>query len=241
MPYEQRTYRSYTATPGLFSFSVAVGETDLFITASTNLAQVARDAVLQARLFLEQHIKAQPFFQTSLVPLPIDGCVPGIIKDMLEAAADCSVGPMAAVAGAVAEYVGHELLKYADEVIVENGGDIFLQTCRDITMGVFAGTSPLSERIGIRIPGSDKPWGFCTSSGTVGPSLSFGKADAVTVKSRSAAYADAAATAIGNMVITKHDIHKAIEASKKLSGIDGVLIIKDDMLGIWGDMHLVQL
>jgi len=241
MQYDRRTYRSYSSTEGLVSFTIAVQETDLFITARTNLAESSRAAVLQARFFLQQYIKEHPLFQTSLVPLPADMLAPEIIRDMLEAAAACSVGPMASVAGAVAEYVVYELLKYSDEVIVENGGDIFFKTRRDITIGVFAGPSPLSQKVGIKIPYSEKPAGICTSSGTVGPSLSFGTADAVTVKSGSATYADAAATAIGNMVKTKNDIRKAIAAAKELPRIDGVLIIKDDALGAWGDMHLVSL
>lgn len=241
MPYDRRTYRTCSSTDGLVSFTIAVHETDLFITATTDLTEAAKTAVLQARLLLQQHIKKHPYFKTSLTPLPVDGFVPGIIREMLEAAAACSVGPMAAVAGAIAEYVGHELLKYSDEIIVENGGDIFLKTCRDLTIGVFAGKSPLSHKIGIRIPSRGKQVGICTSSGTVGPSLSFGTADAVTIKSGSAAYADAAATAIGNMVKTKSNIREAIDAAKELPFIDGVLIIKDDVLGVWGDIYLVSL
>jgi hypothetical protein len=148
---------------------------------------------------------------------------------------------MAAVAGAVAEYVGRHLLKQCEEVIVENGGDIFLQVKRDITISIFAGSSPLSNRIGIKIDAHKRPFGICTSSGTVGPSLSFGSADAVTIISPSASRADAAATAAGNLVKSASDIEKAIAAGKKIRDVSGIVIIKDDQMGVWGNINLVSL
>ncbi len=122
---------------------------------------------------------------------------------MAAAAQTAGVGPMAAVAGAIAECVGRELLEFSPEVIVENGGDIFLKVSHRRTVGIFAGDSPLTGRIGIQIEARDTPLGVCTSSGTVGHSLSFGRADAVVVLAPAAALADAAATAIGNRVSRK--------------------------------------
>jgi hypothetical protein len=241
MPYEKRTYREYSSTEGLVPFTVTVKETDLFISASKNLEKEAKDAALQARLIIENYIKENPDFQSSLTPLPFDQLAPEIIKEMLKASSASGVGPMASVAGAVAEYTGTELLKYSPEVIVENGGDIFIKINRAITVGIFAGQSPLSERIGIKVSPGKKPLAICTSSGRVGPSLSFGTADAVTIKSSSAALADAAATAIGNMIKQQSDIQKGIDKAKKIPGTDGVLIIKEDKMGVWGDMELVKL
>ncbi len=241
MLYEKRSYRSYSGTEGLVSFSVSMEETDLFISASNNLADQAKDAVQKVRLTIKNHLKKNRDFRNSLVPLPFDPLAPDIIKKMLRAAAAAGVGPMAAVAGAVAEFTGTELLKYSAEVIIENGGDIFLKTDRAITVGIFAGESPLSEHIGIKILSADKPCSICTSSGRVGPSLSFGSADAVTIKSASACLADAAATAIGNMINKSSDIQKGIDAAKNISLVSGALIIKDEHLGVWGDMELVSL
>jgi uncharacterized protein len=238
MPYEHRTYRDYSASEGLVSFTVAVKETDLFISASSKLEKVALDAVVQARYILETYIQGRPEFQTSLVPIADDAHAPGIVQAMLQAATACNVGPMAAVAGAVADFVGAELLKHSDEVIVENGGDIFFKIQRPITVGIFAGSSPLSERIGIKIQPTDKPFGICTSSGTVGPSLSFGTADAATIRARTAALADAAASAVGNIIKTKDDIQKALDLGQSLGCIDGIVIIKDDKLGVWGNMEI---
>jgi len=241
MVYQPRTYRDSLKTAGLVSFTVVIKETDLFIAASHAAERDAQKAVLDARYNIEQYIQNHPDFLTSLTPLPADHYAPEIVREMLNASAAAGVGPMAAVAGAVAEHVGRELLKQCDEVIVENGGDIFLRVMRDITISVFAGSSPLSNRIGIKIDAHTSPLGICTSSGTVGPSLSFGTADAVTILSPSASRADAAATAVGNLVKSSADIAQAIEAGNKIQGVSGILIIKDDQMGVWGNINLVSL
>jgi ApbE superfamily uncharacterized protein (UPF0280 family) len=241
MVYQPRTYRNYLKTDGLVSFSVLIKETDLFITASHFAANESRAAVLNARFKIEQYIQWHPEFLSSLIPLPADECAPDIVQHMLHASAAAGVGPMASVAGAVAEYTARNLLQHCGEVIVENGGDIFLQVNREITISVFAGSSPLSNRIGIKISPVNSPLGVCTSSGTVGPSLSFGTADAVTIVSTSASLADAAATAVGNLVKKSSDIEKAIDAGKEIKDVAGILIIKDKQMGVWGNINLVSL
>ena len=241
MPYENRNYRKYSASDGLVSFTVVVKDTDLFISAERRLQKEALDAAVQARYILETYIQARPEFQTSLVPIADDPHAPPLVQAMLQAAAACNVGPMAAVAGAVADFVGAELLKYSGEVIVENGGDIFFKISRPITVGIFAGASPLSERIGIKTEPSSEPFGICTSSGTVGPSLSFGAADAVTIRARTAALADAAASTVGNAVKSTDDIQKGLHIGQSIGCIDGIVIIKDDKLGVWGNMELIDI
>jgi len=141
----------------------------------------------------------------------------------------------------MAESVSKDLLKLSKEVIVENGGDIFLATSKERTIGIYAGSSPLSLKIGMVIGPEDSPLGVCTSSGTVGPSLSFGKADAVCVLSKSTALADAGATAVGNIVREKKDIELGLERGKEIEGILGVLIILGEKMGVWGNVKLIQL
>jgi len=220
---------------------VAVKETDLYILAQRVLEQEAREVIIQLREQLEQYIRANPLFQISLVPLPTDPRAPQIVKEMLAASQTVGVGPMAGVAGAMAAFVGAALLAFTPEVVVENGGDIFLETGTTRTIGIFAGASPLSMQVGISVPAERQPLGVCTSSATVGPSLSLGRADAVCVISPSATLADAAATALGNMVQGKGDIERALEAGPKIAGIEGVVIIVGDALGAWGEYELVKL
>jgi ApbE superfamily uncharacterized protein (UPF0280 family) len=135
------------------------------------------------------------------------------------------VGPMASVAGAVAEFVSKDLLPLSDELIIENGGDIYLETSKERTIGLYAGPSPLSLKVGLIITPEDAPLGVCTSSATVGPSLSFGKADAVCILSKSGALADAAATAVGNVVKERKDIERGLNLGK-IEGINGVLTLR---------------
>lgn len=148
---------------------------------------------------------------------------------------------MGAVAGAVAEYVGRDLLAYSEEVIIENGGDIFIRTTFPLTVAILAGGSPLSGKLGVRIDSPESPVGVCTSSGTVGHSLSLGRADAAVVISASAALADAAATAIGNRVSDKADIASATHLGENIDGVLGVAVILDDKMGAWGQVELVRL
>jgi len=238
--YEPRTYRHWVTDKELISFNVAVKETDLYIRASKNLKSKALKLVLKYRDTLERYIERYPSFLTSLEPLPNDDNAPRIVKTMLESARKVEVGPMAAVAGAITEFVGTELLSFSPEIIVENGGDIFLKSLIKRTIGIYAGSSPLSGKIGLEIEADDTPLGICTSSGTVGHSLSYGKADAAVVISQSPTLADAAATAVGNMVVQPDDIQTAIEFAKSVEGLRGVLIIKDDKVGLWGDVNVCQ-
>lgn len=222
----------------MVSFQVTVKETDLYIRAASNLERKALKAVIKYRGQLERYIERHPAFQDSLEPLPSDGNAPFMVNTMLEAGWTAGVGPMAAVAGAIAACVGQELLDYSPEVIVENGGDIFMKSLEKRVVGIFAGESPLSGKLGLEIEAKDTPLGICTSSGTVGHSLSYGNADAVVVVARSAALADAAATAIGNRVTQAGDMPTVIEFAGGISGLKGLVIIKDDAVGVWGDIKL---
>ena len=239
--YEPKTYRHWIKGKDLVSFNIVVKETDLYIRASTNLKRKAHKLVLKYRDILERYIERYPAFVTSLKPSPVGNDAPRIVKLMSEAAEKVGVGPMASVAGAIAEFVGNELLAFSPEVIVENGGDIFLKSLSKRIVGIYAGESPLTGKIGLEINSEDTPLGICTSSGTVGHSLSYGKADAVVVLSKSATLADAAATAIGNLIIQASDIPRGLELAKGVEGLKGVIIVKDDQVGLWGKIEICQL
>jgi ApbE superfamily uncharacterized protein (UPF0280 family) len=152
---------------------------------------------------------------------------------------------MAAVAGTIAEYVGKGLMAQGQpEVMVENGGDVFLCRNQDCSAAIFAGESPLSYKVGIQIKKEQMPLGVCTSSGTVGHSLSLGEADSVTVLARSTALADAAATRLGNEVGHvrggKEGVAQALEAAAGIEGIVGVVVICGELMGAAGDVELVE-
>jgi len=238
--YQPRTYRHWIESKDLVPFTVTVKETDLYIRATSNLQRKAYRLVLKYRKQLEQYIEQNPDFLTSLKPLPVAEHAPRIVRDMIEAGRQANVGPMAAVAGAIAEYVGRELLEFSPEIIVENGGDIYLKILHKRVVGIYAGDSPLTGKVGLEINPQDTPLGVCTSSGTVGHSLSFGKADAVVVVAASATLADAAATAIGNRVSQPDDINSALELGRNIGGLKGIVIIIGSNIGAWGDVKLCE-
>ena len=239
--YQPRTYRRWIKDDGLVAFGVTVRESDLYIRASSNLEAEATSAIIKYRKPLEEYINSYPLFLHSLEPYAVENDAPDIVRDMARAAGIAGVGPMAAVAGAIAEAVGRDLLAYSTEVIVENGGDIFMKLSQTRLVGVYAGESPFTGKIALEINPAETPLGVCTSSGTVGHSLSLGAADAVIVLSHSTALADAAATAIGNKVITAENIETAMEQAQVVVGLVGVVIIKGDRIGIWGNVKLVPL
>ena len=238
--YEPRTYRHWVKGKDLVSFNVTVKETDLYIRASKNLKSKALRLATKYRGAVDRYLERYSSFLTSLEPLIVGDDAPQIVKLMAESARKVGVGPMASVAGAIAEFVGIELLAFSPEVIVENGGDIFLKSLEKRIISIYAGKSPLTGKIGLEIEADETPMGICTSSGTVGHSISYGKADAVVVLSQSATLADAAATAIGNLIVQPGDIPKGIEFAKGIDGLKGLLIIVDDKVGLWGEVKICQ-
>ena len=239
--HQERTYRNQIRESDLAPFRLAVQETDLYIHSKKPLEEAARDLVLDCRGQIEGYIAQHPAFAGALAPWAAPGPYPPVIREMVTHSAKAGVGPMASVAGAVAEFTGRGLLSETDEVIVENGGDLFIRTVSPITIGIYAGKSPLSMRMGLKVDRAGDPFAVCTSSGTIGHSLSLGKADAVCIVSPSTALADAAATATANRIATPGDIEAAIGFAKNIPGVEGVVAVIDDKMGLWGDLELVRL
>lgn len=238
--YENRTYRNLVKTDDLIKFEVIVKETDLLIRATKDLRNEALESVLKYRHQIEKYIEMNPKFKTSLTPIDEEIGMPDIIRKMIRTSRLAKVGPMASVAGAIAESVYNDLTTLSKELIIENGGDIYLSTLKERKVGIYAGQSPLSLKIGLVISPEETPIGICTSSGTVGHSLSFGRADAVCIVSKSAALSDAVATSIGNIVKNEKDIDLAIEKGRNIQGVLGMVIIVGKCMGVWGDIKLTK-
>ena len=242
--YKIRIYRNNFNRDRWHTFTVSYKESDLCIGIDTasyvpDMGLFAAKALRELRLAMEAYIANDPTYAVILSPYHPGAGAPEILVRMAEAAATAGVGPMAAIAGAVAEYIGRALRKEygCREVIVENGGDIYADIVEGMDIPVFAGQSPLSEKIGIFIPEGGRI-GICTSSGTVGPSLSFGMADAVMIVCDDSALADSYATAFANKIHTKQDVNKAIADIRQIPAVKGAICIKDDMFGICGEYGL---
>ena len=247
--YEPRTYRGLFNDKDRIFFNCRVQETDFQIglgrgLSGESLQQAEADTralVLTLRRQIEEYIRAVPEFLTTLVPLAPAIWAPPVVRHMCSASDIAGVGPMAAVAGVISEMVGEALTKYSQEVIVENGGDIFLTSGQPRKIGIYAGQSPLSQKVAFMVAPEQTPVGVCTSSGTVGHALSFGKSDATVIVARSAALADAVATAAGNRVKTPADLESVIGFVSGIAGVSGLVIIIGDQLAAWGAIRLVQM
>jgi uncharacterized protein len=237
---DPRQYRKRVKSGDLVTFQVTVKETDLLVSAETDLKQEVLEAVWKYRHQLEWYIAKDPGFKKSLAPYTVDPLAPGIVREMAEATQRVGVGPMAAVAGAIAEYVGKDLLPLSPQIILENGGDIFLATQVERVVSIFTESPLLPSFVNLRVRPEKTPMGICTSSGKEGPSLSFGRADAVTVVSPSALLADGAATAAGNMLQSKRDIQKALDFLSGIPGVTGGAVLMDGEIGFWGDIELAE-
>jgi ApbE superfamily uncharacterized protein (UPF0280 family) len=214
-----------------------IKETIATIISDEEFIPVGEQEIIRQRKYLEGYISRDPLFYHSLDPYEVSDEAPEIVRRMAEAAAKVGVGPMASVAGAIAEYAVRAMVEAgASHVIVDNGGDIAMCIRHPVIIGIYAGNAEI-KNIGLRFQPNGLIKGICTSSGTVGPSLSFGSADASTVIAKDVFLADAAATALGNSI--KENSPKLIEEALNdlaVDGIDGMIAIKEDIMGMWGEL-----
>ncbi len=194
-------------------------------------------AIVEQRHLLEAYIREHPEFQQTLTPIALQPGVPEVARAMATAAQAVGVGPMAAVAGAMAECAGLAGLKAgASEVIVENGGDIYVSTVEPVVIGLAPGTTYLTGRLAFSLQPGDTPISICSSSGRMGHSMSLGQCDLATVVAQDAALADAAATQAANLIKTESDVNAALESIRAIPGIHGVLIVKNERIGLAGQL-----
>jgi ApbE superfamily uncharacterized protein (UPF0280 family) len=239
--YEPRWYRQKTDNERFTSFQVEWLETDLWIGIDKEsfvpeIPDFIFRQIKYLRVILDSYIDMNSSFRDSLSPIPDDIHASEEIRQMIKASTCAEIGPMSAVAGLFAEFTGKSVVKkfVIQEIVIENGGDLYISIKKDIDILVYAGNSPLSNKIAVTIPHRFTPLGLCTSSGTVGHSLSFGKADAVMVACTNAALADSLATRFGNEVKTPADIEPALKLSESFDEILSILIIIEDKIGVKG-------
>ncbi len=237
----ERSYRRRLRPgPNETSFQVVVEQTDLHVTAEQHLAEPILEHLRALRAQLKTHMALQPEFAAALTPVAVPKDAPEIVKSMAEAARIAGVGPMAAVAGALAQNTADAFQQRSPNILVENGGDLFLHSTRDRAVGLLA--NPVDGvRLGLHFPADRFPLAVCASSGTIGHSLSLGDADLVTVVARTGALADAAATALANMIASADDLEPMLNQAKSLAkhGLIGVFAQYEDRLAVWGGLELV--
>jgi len=243
--FDNRTYRVGIPDGELLSSTVTVKETNLFIRTNTPHTRPVFDSIITARHSLENYIDSNAQFAAALTPMPDDPHAPFFIRRMISAARACNVGPMAAVAGALAEIAARSLVESgpederATETIVENGGDIYvISSVSRIVSLEWPVNDTETGRVGIEIPPSPDGIGIASSSGTFGHSMSLGMCDLATVVAEDGPLSDAAATALGNGVKGPEDIDRVMEEIFMISGIIGLFVVVGGKIGIRGDIHL---
>lgn len=226
--------------------SFRLKETLVGITADEKkYIEIAKEAIRQRRQELERFVHWHPYFLVTLERYKVDEAevsgtserdeMPEVVRRMIDAASKFGIGPMSAVAGTIAEFAVEAMRDAgATYAMVDNGGDIALVSDREVLVGIYAGESQFSNKIALRIKPMPTLIGICTSSGTVGHSISFGTADAATVISRSTSLSDAAATALCNAVTDAQSIPEAFRVITHEEGIEGALVIYKDVLATWG-------
>ncbi|MFH1038098.1 MAG: UPF0280 family protein [PVC group bacterium] len=237
-------YRSLVTADDLVFTRVRIGESDLMIRADREPGRPAREALVRYRREIERYLSEHPGFRESLVPVRAAPDAPDIIRSMARSGFLCGVGPMAAVAGALAFFVGRDLSLLSPEVIVENGGDIYLACRRERNILVYPGEGhPVSRNLGIRIVPGDMPAGVAASSGTRGRSLSWGRAAVAVVVADDPVLADAAATALGNRIYREERsvLAAAGEAIGSIPGVRGSLVVCGGLIAVRGRIELVGL
>lgn len=222
------------------SFTLKFLETDLWIgvdkiSFKKEMADFALVCIEDIRAEIEEYAKRDKIFLKTLFPYE-ENSAPKLVTKMFECGKRAGVGPMATVAGILAQEVGRliETTFNVKEIVVENGGDIYLNVKEAVVISVFAGSSSLSEKVGLKIEPKYSPLGICTSSGIVGHSFSFGKTDAVVVVCKDAGLADAYATSFCNKINSEKDIEPVLDKIKKVNKILGAVVIVKEQVGIRG-------
>ena len=211
-----------------------IKETVVTIISDEKFIEVAKEAILFNRRELENFISQDPFFRVTLEPYKKIKNAPEIVKRMIDASSKVKIGPMSAVAGTISQLAVEAMIDTgATYAIVDNGGDIALINDRPVVVGIYAGKI---KDFALNIEPRDSILGICTSSGKIGPSISFGNADSVTVLSKDTSLADSAATAIGNNVVDENSINCAIDNYLGIEGLEGCLIICENKIATWGKL-----
>jgi ApbE superfamily uncharacterized protein (UPF0280 family) len=248
--YEERFYRYWhrkvqsgtSEKSSLNSYEVHYRQTNLWVRSQGIFQKEILATVIKSHNEILAYAGREPRFLSALTPLPFDDTAPPIVKTMLRAASEAGVGPMAAVAGAIAERVGKMLMNMSpSDVIVENGGDCFIYSTENVVVGVYGGKKArLAKPIMVKLRRDQLPISVCTSSSFIGHSLSFGKAHAATVFSKDGAFADAVATAIANSLKNPSDIEPVLNRWGSHPKITAIVAIVEQFIGFYGDIELTD-
>ena len=235
--YKERFYRKNISSK--FKLEVSYRESDLLILTDKKVSyEIAQEILSGYYSQIEEYAKKNPDFKNSLSPVAFDEFAPLIVKRMIESSQITKTGPFASVAGAIAFYVGKALLDFCEEVVVENGGDIFLKINTPKLLGVYLGEGFNPKHLTLKLKEKEYAFGVASSSSVIGHSLNFGKSDLLTVVCQDAILADGFATALSNKIKSSQDAEVLIQEIKKLNLVEGILIAIDNKIYLWGNLEI---
>ncbi|WP_321286594.1 UPF0280 family protein [uncultured Sunxiuqinia sp.] len=245
MIFEPKTYRNSFSKERFQSFVITCNDSDLWIgvdpiSYKDEMSAVALKKLRAIQDALKIYIANDSFLKKSLKPCKVQENAPDFVRSMVEAAEKAGVGPMAAVSGMYSELIGKELMENfsINELVVVNGGDIYMRLQKSLVMNVFAGESPLSGMVGLEIDAEQTPMGICTFAQTEQTPLNFGKADAVIIACKDAVLADAFTTGFGNLIKKPSDVEKVLKRTEHFEEIISAVLICDDQIGIRGEFEI---
>jgi len=194
-------------------------------------------ALVQERKKLEAYILRHPEFKNALSPVALLPEAPEIVQRMARAAEATGLGPMASVAGTLAQ-LGVEAAKKVgcNEAIVENGGDMYIMSPTPVTIGIYAGENSIGAQLAFHLTPEELPLAICSSSSKMGHSLSFGDCELATVIAKDAALADSVATLTCNSIFHETDVEQVLDRVGQIEGVRGILVVNNSKIGLWGDL-----
>ena len=240
--YKRNFYRGWVKADDLRLTQIIAKDTELQILTNKKADEsFIQKKIWQYRMDIENYIDRDRAFLISLKPVIVKKDAPLIVKKAAEESRKANVPAMSAVAGAIAEFLGKDLLEAGfKDVAVENAGCIFLKTTKTIGIGVYAGKAKLWSKLKLKIKPKDTLIGIATSSGTLSQSLNFGSADSVIVLSKSTPLAASVATATANRINSKEDLQKALDFARSIKGVIAVVIILKNNLVSWGKIEFMK-
>lgn len=248
MIFEQKTYRNTFSKERFQSFVITYKEADLWVgidpdSFKEEMKEMALSKLKASWDELEAYVTVDPFFKKSLKPCPVQETAPILAKQMATAGEKAGVGPWASLKGMLCEQVGMSLLENfsISEMVIENGGKLFVSLQNPLIVSIFAGDSPLSGMVGLEINAEQTPLGVCTSSETERTPMNFGKADAVIVASKNTMMADAFTTVLGNLIKKPGDVEKVLTRADNIPEISAAVLVCEDQIGIRGEFELKML
>jgi hypothetical protein len=237
LSYQARLYRLLHKSQ--FSLEIVYKESDIYLDCSKPLEKnFVKGLVKKYYEEIEKYAKDNPRFLTSLSPLEEDKAAPPIVQEMISASKISGIGPFSSVAGAISWYIGKDLANFCDEIILENGGDLFLKINEDKRVGLYLGEGIIPQMLTIKIKKRGYPFGICSSSSRIGHSLNFGRADLVTVIASNSILADTFATSFSNRVKRAKDVDNLFTEARTYPFIQGLIVVFGGKITMWGDLEL---